>query len=218
MNDKQLSIDFVSDIACPWCAIGLASLEQALQRLAAEGISATIRFQPFELNPQMPAEGQDVIEHLQQKYGIDAMQIEQNRQALHARGEALGFAFGTRQRIWNTFDAHRLLHEAGEQDLALQQRLKQGLLRAYHGEGGNPGDAALLERVAVEAGMSAASARAVIDDPERHAQAVREAEAFWQAAGIRAVPAVVINRQQLISGGQPPEVFEQALRQLAKAG
>jgi predicted DsbA family dithiol-disulfide isomerase len=214
MNDaKTLAIDFVSDIACPWCVIGLAALEQALQRLGPD-VQAEIRFQPFELNPQMPEQGQDVVEHLREKYGIDEAQIAQNREAIRARGAALGFQFGTRSRIWNTFDAHRLLHEAGEQDPALQQRLKKLLLKAYHGDGGNPGDPTLLRALAVEAGMDAAAAEAVIGS-DRHADAVREAEAFWQSAGIRAVPAVVINRQHLISGGQPVEVFEQALRQIA---
>jgi predicted DsbA family dithiol-disulfide isomerase len=210
---NTVTIDFVSDIACPWCAIGLASLEQALQRLGPD-LQAEIRFQPFELNPQMPEQGQDVVEHLSQKYGIDAAQIEQNRQVIRERGAALGFQFGTRSRIWNTFDAHRLLHEAGEQDPALQHRLKKLLLQAYHGDGGNPGDPVLLQALAVEAGMDAARAQAVITS-DLHTDAVREAEGFWQSAGIRAVPAVVINRQHLISGGQPPEVFEQALRQVA---
>lgn len=215
---NTLHIDFVSDIACPWCAIGLRSLEQALQELAAEGISAQLQFQPFELNPQMGPEGQDVVEHLQAKYGIDAAQIAQNREAIRARGAALGFAFGARERIHNTFDAHRLLHAAGLQDAAVQHRLKQALLRAYHGDAQHPGDATVLRAAAAQAGLDAQETEAVIADPDRHAAAVREAEAEWQAAGIRAVPAVVINRQHLISGGQPPEVFTQALRQFARGG
>lgn len=214
---KTLHIDFVSDIACPWCAIGLRGLERALEELAADGIQAQLQFQPFELNPQMGPDGQDVVEHLQAKYGIDAAQIAQNREAIRARGAALGFAFGPRERIHNTFDAHRLLHAAGLQDEAVQHRLKQALLQAYHGDAQHPGDAAVLRAAATAAGLDAAETEAVIADPERHAAAVREAEAAWQAAGIRAVPAVVINRQHLISGGQPPEVFAQALRQIANA-
>ena len=212
---SSLHIDFVSDVACPWCAIGLKSLDQALQRLAPEGIAATLAFQPFELNPQMPPEGEDVVEHLQRKYGIDADQIARNREALRQRGAALGFQFGSRGRIWNTFDAHRLLHEAGLQDPAKQRALKEALLQAYHGEGRNPGDPAVLRELAAQVGI--ADAEAVINS-DRHAEAVRAAEAEWQAAGIRAVPAVVINRRHLISGGQPVEVFEQALREIIQAG
>ena len=207
MPADPIQIDFVSDIACPWCAIGLHALEAAL---ANTGIAAEIRFQPFELNPAMPPEGQDVVEHLRAKYGISDEQIAQSQQVLRERGAALGFAFGTRSRIWNTFDAHRLLHEAGEQDLSVQHRLKHALLRSYHGEGRNPGDPALLRELALEAGLKDADA---VIDSDRHADAVRETVGFWQQAGIRAVPAVVFQRRFVVSGGQPVEVFEQALRE-----
>lgn len=209
----RLQIDFVSDIACPWCAIGLHSLEQALERLAAEGITANIHFQPFELNPQMGPEGEDVVEHLGRKYGINAEQIGQNQAAIRERGAQLGFQFGKRERIWNTFDAHRLLHAAGLQGPEVQRKLKHALMEAYHGGGGKPDDPALLREAAQRAGLDGAEA---VIGSQLHAEAVREAEQEWQAAGIRAVPAVVINRRHLISGGQPPEVFEQALRQLAQ--
>ncbi len=212
---STLHIDFVSDIACPWCAIGLHSLEAALRELGAEGIQTTLAFQPFELNPQMGPEGEDVVEHLRAKYGIGDEQIAQGREQLRERGAAVGFAFGPRERIWNTFDAHRLLHAAGLQDAEVQHRLKLALLQAYHGEGQQPGAAEVLRAAAATAGLDATETEAVIADPGRHADAVRRAEAEWQAAGIRAVPAVVINRQHLISGGQPPEVFAQALRQIA---
>jgi predicted DsbA family dithiol-disulfide isomerase len=154
-----------------------------------------------------------VIAHLQAKYGITSAQIADNQQRIRERGAELGFAFGTRSRIWNTFDAHRLLHAAGEQDLATQGRLKHALLRAYHAEGLNPGDPEVLRRCAEQAGLQ--DAQAVLADPQRHAHAVREAQAFWQAAGIRAVPAVVLQRRRVVSGGQPVEVFEQALRSVA---
>ena len=218
MEPTRLHLDFVSDIACPWCAVGLYSLQTALERLAAEGITAELHFQPFELNPHMGPEGEDVISHLQAKYGINEAQIAQNREALRQRGAAVGFVFGARSHIWNTFDAHRLLHAAGLQDAAVQHRLKGALLQAYHGEGHNPADAEVLRAAAHAAGLNTAETEAVLADPTRHADAVREAEAEWQAAGIRAVPAVVINRRHLISGGQPPEVFEQALREVAQAG
>ena len=109
----QLRIDFVSDVSCPWCAVGLASLQQALARLEGE-VAADIHFQPFELNPQMAAEGEDSTEHLVRKYGSSAEQIGANREAIRARGAALGFTFNMdrRSRVYNTFDAHRLLHWA----------------------------------------------------------------------------------------------------------
>ncbi len=210
----RLEIDFVSDIACPWCVIGLHALEQALRTIGPE-LEVELRFQPFELNPRMPREGEEVRAHLKAKYGIDDTRIDESAELLRQRGAALGFAFGPRSRIWNTFDAHRLLHAAGLLDLELQRRLKHALLRAYHGEGLNPSDPDLLRRVAEAAGMDPAAVDAVLGS-DLHASEVREAESFWLQAGIQAVPAVVLNRQHLISGGQPAEVFERVLRELAQ--
>lgn len=211
----ELQIDFVSDVACPWCAVGLNALETALQRLAP-GLTANLHFQPFELNPQMGPEGEDAAEHLKAKYGLSDAQLAQNRGVIRERGAAVGFAFGDRVRVWNTFDAHRLLHWAAEagQPAGAQRALKHALLQAYHGEGRNPGDAAVLLALAAQVGLDVAAAEDVLQSG-RYADEVRAAEHEWQRAGIRSVPAVVINRQHLISGGQPPEVFEQALRQIA---
>ena len=209
-----MKIDFVSDIACPWCAVGLNALEMALQRLGAD-MPVELHFQPFELNPQMGPDGQDAVEHLSAKYGISAEQIARNQAAIRERGAAVGFAFGSRGRVWNTFDAHRLLHWAGVEGAdGAQRALKHALLQAYHGHGRNPSDAEVLVAAATSAGLDAARARAVLHSDE-FTKDVRQAEAFWQQAGIRSVPAVVVNDRHLIQGGQPPEVFEQALRQIA---
>ena len=209
-----MKIDFVSDIACPWCAVGLNALEIALARLGGDAPVA-LHFQPFELNPQMSAEGEDAVAYLSAKYGISAEQIARNQAAIRERGAAVGFAFGPRGRVWNTFDAHRLLHWAGVEGAdGAQRALKHALLQAYHGHGRNPSVAAVLVAVATSAGLDAARARAVLDSDE-FTDDVRQAEAFWQQAGIRSVPAVVVNDRHLIQGGQPPEVFEQALRQIA---
>jgi len=210
-----LQIDFVSDVVCPWCAVGLASLQQALARVAPE-VHANISFQPFELNPQMPAEGEEIVAHLSRKYGIGAEQIAANAEAIRQRGAAVGFEFGVgkRTRIVNTFDAHRLLHWAGLQGEREQRALKQALLKAYHTDGRDPSDHATLVALAGEAGLDATAAAAVLASGE-HGEAVRQAEQRWQQSGISSVPAVVIDGQYLISGGQPPEVFEQALRQIA---
>jgi predicted DsbA family dithiol-disulfide isomerase len=208
-----MKIDFVSDVSCPWCAIGLHALEQALARVAPD-IQATVLFQPFELNPQMGAQGQEIVEHLSGKYGINAEQIAANSEAIRQRGAAVGFEFGLRTRIYNTFDAHRMLQWAGEQDLAKQGQLKHALLRAYHGQGLNPSDPDLLRHLAEEVGLDGDEAQRLIES-DLYAEDVRAAEAFWQRHGIHSVPAVIINERHLISGGQPPDVFEQALRQIA---
>jgi predicted DsbA family dithiol-disulfide isomerase len=134
--NAPLKIDFVSDVACPWCAIGLASLEEALRRLDGQ-VQAELHFQPFELNPNMPPGGQDIAEHLTQKYGSTPEQQAANRENIRQRGEALGFMFRKqgRSRAWNTFDCHRLLHWAGLEGPAQQLALKKALLQAYHGQG-----------------------------------------------------------------------------------
>jgi predicted DsbA family dithiol-disulfide isomerase len=208
-----MKIDFVSDVACPWCAVGLNSLEQALRELDGE-IEVSLQFQPFELNPQMPPEGADTVDYLARKYGLSAAQIAQNQQAIRARGAAVGFTFGERPRVWNTFDAHRLLHWAGLQSPAAQRALKHALLEANHGQARNPGAHEVLVELAGAAGLDAAEAAQVLFEG-RYADDVRAAEAQWQQAGISAVPSVVIDGRHLIQGGQPPEVFVQALRRLA---
>jgi predicted DsbA family dithiol-disulfide isomerase len=209
-----MRIDFVSDVSCPWCVIGLKSLQQALQRVAGE-ISADIHFQPFELNPGMGPEGQDIFEHITEKYGSTPAQQEQSREMIRQRGAALGFTFdmGRRGRIYNTFDAHRLLHWAEGQ--GRQLALKEKLFEAYFTKGEDPGSHEVLLRLAAEAGLDVQQARSVLES-KAFADEVRQHEYYWQRAGIRSVPAVIVNERHLISGGQPPEVFEQALRQIAR--
>jgi predicted DsbA family dithiol-disulfide isomerase len=210
-----LRIDFVSDVVCPWCAIGLASLEQALERLGGE-VQADVHFQPFELNPQMGPEGEDIVEHLSRKYGMPPAQVAANQDAIRARGAELGFVFDMdrRQRTWNTFDAHRLLHWAAPE--GRQRELKHALLRAYFTEGRNVSDHATLVEIAAGAGLPADRAREILAGDE-FAGEVRRDEQYFLQAGIHAVPAVILDRRHLVSGGQPPEVFEQALRQVAAA-
>jgi predicted DsbA family dithiol-disulfide isomerase len=210
---KQMQIDFVSDVVCPWCAIGLKSLETALQRLEGE-IEAAVHFQPFELNPDMPAAGQNLNEHLAAKYGRppDAALRAQIRD----RAAALGFTMNTndQSRIYNTFDAHRLLHWAGVENPGRQAALKHALLAAYFTEGRNVSDRSVLLATAEAAGLDAKAAQAILES-DRYAEDVRLEEQSWLATGINSVPAVVVNRTYLISGGQPPEVFETQLREMA---
>jgi predicted DsbA family dithiol-disulfide isomerase len=210
---SQLKIDFVSDVSCPWCAIGLKSLEAALANLKGD-VAVDLHFQPFELNPKMGADGQDIVEHIAEKYGSTSADIERNRENITARGAAVGFQFNMqkRGRIYNTFDAHRLLHWAELE--GKQEALKNALFTAYFTEGRNPSDHAVLVDVAQQVGLDAKRAAEILKSDEFAAD-VRAREKFYTDRGIQAVPSVIINDQHLIQGGQPAEVFERALRQLA---
>ena len=212
---QPIKIDFVSDVACPWCAVGLKALEAAIARVGSD-LQVDLHFQPFELNPQMPREGEDAVEHLTRKYGITEQQAAQSGEAIRARGAELGFEFrmDRRRRVYNTFDAHRLLHWAGEQGESRQLALKHALLGAYFTDGEDVSSADTLVRVAEDSGLDGERAREILSGDE-FADAVRTQEQFYQRQGISAVPSVIFNDQHLIQGGQPVELFEQALRQLA---
>ena len=211
-----LKIDFVSDIACPWCAVGLGALEQALEKLKGE-VQAQLHFQPFELNPDMAPGGQDLSEHLTQKYGSTPEQQAQIRANISARGEEVGFKFnpGGRGRVYNTFNAHRLLHWAGVKGPeGSQHALKRALLASYQGRAEAVESNDVLLAVVASVGLDVAEAQNILSS-DTYSQEVREIEQFYQQAGIHSVPAVIINDKHLISGGQPAAVFEQALRQIA---
>lgn len=210
----KLKIDYVSDVACPWCAVGLNSLERALERTAGT-VEADITFQPFELNPDMPAGGQNLDEHIGGKYGASPAQLAAQREPLRERAASVGFAFNSssRSRVYNTFDAHRLLHWAHLQ--GRQRELKHALFKANFSDDVDVSDHEQLVRIAESVGLDATDAREVLAS-DRYAQEVREAEQLWVSRGINGVPGIVINERWLISGGQPPEVFEQALRQIAE--
>lgn len=211
----HFTIDFVSDISCPWCAVGLSALNQALQRVQPD-ITATLRFQPFELNPQMGPGGQDIGEHLTQKYGSTPAQQAQIRDTIRQRGAAAGFTFNPdgRGRIYNTFHAHRLLHWAGEAHPSQQAALKMALLIACHRDRQVMDDPQVLAAAAVSAGLDEARAREMLDS-DAYTTEVRERQAMYRNAGIHSVPAVVFNERHLVSGGQPVEVYEQVMRELA---
>lgn len=210
-----MKIDFVSDIACPWCAVGLGALESALKRLEGE-VQVELHFQPFELNPHMPAGGQDLVEHITQKYGSTPEQQAQMRENIRARGAEVGFAFapGGRGRVYNTFNAHRLLHWAHELGNGQQRALKKALLEAYQGRAECIESHEVLLACVAQAGLSVDIAQNILQS-DTYALEVREQEQFYLQAGIHSVPAVIINDRHLISGGQPTEVFEQALRRIA---
>jgi predicted DsbA family dithiol-disulfide isomerase len=201
-------------VSCPWCAIGLKSLETALANIKGD-VAVDLHFQPFELNPRMGADGQDIVEHIAEKYGSTPADIERNRENITARGAAVGFEFNMhkRGRIYNTFDAHRLLHWAELENK--QEALKNALFTAYFTEGRNPSDHAVLIDVAQQVGLDAKRAAEILKS-EEFAADVRAREKYYTDRGIQAVPSVIINDQHLIQGGQPAEVFERALRQLAQ--
>jgi predicted DsbA family dithiol-disulfide isomerase len=212
-----LKIDVVSDVACPWCAVGLFALQRALANLHGS-VHAELRFLPFELNPNLHADGEDLGAYLSQKYGSTPEQQAQIRDMIAARGAEVGFTFGPqgRGRIYNTFDAHRLLDWALGFGNDAQLRLKVALLQAYQGRAERINDAEVLLRAVEEAGLDRAAAQAVLSS-DAHAQEVRNAEQWSRDVGIHSVPAFIINDRYLISGGQPVEVFEQTLREIAAA-
>lgn len=206
-----MKIDFVSDVACPWCAVGLASLEAALATLPPS-VPVELEFQPFELNPTLAPEGRETVAYLSQKYGSTPQRIAQMRETIRERGAEVGFTFGERPWVWNTFDAHRLLYWAGLE--GRQHELKRALLAAYHTDALNPGAHDVLLRLVDNLGMDVARARAILESDE-YAGEVRERERHWQQRGIDSVPSIVIDDRHLIQGAQPVEAMAQALRRIA---
>ena len=211
---NTVKIDFVSDIACPWCAVALGALEQALSELGDQ-VKVELHFQPFELNPQMPMGGQDVIEHLVEKYGVGPKQVRENQEQIRKRAAEVGFAFHPegRKRVYNTFDSHRLLHWAGlEFGSAAQHRLKRELLGTYFTLAANLDDPANVLDAVDRAGLDRPRAQEVLASDE-FKEAVREQQKFYMDAGIHSVPAVILNDRILIQGAQPVKQFKAALLQ-----
>lgn len=211
---QALKIDFVSDIACPWCAIGLSSLQRALSNLG-DTVDADIVLHPFELNPQMGPGGEAIVDYLGKKYGRTPAQIAETQAMIRERGASVGFAFGERKYVYNTFDAHRLLHWARIEGRQLP--LKLALLRAYHSDGKDPGDRDVLVEAAQSVGLDATAARRVLDS-DAYADEVRDEERDYQQMGIQSVPSIIFNDRYLVTGGQPVEAFEQAIRQILAEG
>jgi predicted DsbA family dithiol-disulfide isomerase len=179
-------------------------------------VSVSLHFQPFELNPNMPPEGEDIHEHLMRKYQITAEQVAQNHEHIRERGAAVGFSFNMegRKRTYNTFDAHRLLHWAAEsEDADAQRRLKWRLLSAYFAEGADPSSHEVLLSAVEQTGLDVAQATEILNT-DSLGDEVRQQQQFYLSQGIHSVPAVIINDRYLVQGGQPPEAFEQALRQI----
>ena len=211
-----IKIDYVSDIACPWCAVGLGGLEIALKNIGDE-IPVEIHFQPFELNPHMPPGGQEVFEHLTQKYGKTVAEVRATQENIKALEEAVGFTFHPDglKHVYNTFNAHRLLYWAGlEHDPAAQHRLKRELLITYFTLAVDLDDKSNLIAAVERAGLDTARAKSILESEEFKAEVLAQ-EQKYTSMGIHSVPSIIINDQYLLQGAQPPEAFEQALRQIA---
>ncbi|CAM4066269.1 DsbA family oxidoreductase [Bordetella tumulicola] len=213
---KKVKIDFVSDVACPWCAVGLGGLLAAVDRIGPE-LDVQIHMQPFELNPDMPQGGQNTGERLMKKYGYDEARLLENRKVIAERASAVDMPMNQTKdsRSYNTFGAHRLLHWAGTIGQKEQVALKRSLLKTYHFDNLDTSETDVLVQAAREAGLDEALAREVVDS-DRYAEEVRADQSKWRQLGISSVPSVIINDKYLLSGGQPPEAFEQALRQAAE--
>ena len=211
---RPIAIDIVSDITCPWCAVGLRGLEEGLKR-AGDAVDATIRFHPFELNPDMPLEGRNMVEHLGDRLGASPEQLAASRDALKAKAAELDFVMAQTadSRIYNTFDAHRLLRWA--EPSGKQQALKHALFEAYFTHGQNLADPEILTGAVEKAGLDVAEAQAVIES-DRYADDVRQEEYLWQSRGIQGVPAFIFDGKYLVTGAQPPETFEQIVRKIAE--
>ena len=214
LNSTKLHIDIVSDVVCPWCIVGYRQLEKALQ---ASGTDYELHWQPFELNPDMPPEGQNLREHLAEKYGATKEQSQENRLRITQAGAELGFefSFADDMRMHNTFNVHQLLHWADQQ--GRMHDLKQAFFVAHFTHRRNLSDNNVLADVAAEIGLNRDDALAVVAD-QRFANEVRATEQSWISQGISGVPAVIFNRRHLVTGAQGVENYTRILEQLAAAG
>ena len=210
----SVAIDFISDVVCPWCALGATALEQAIRNVAGE-VAVELTYKPFELNPDMPAEGEPAVQHLMRKYGRTAAEVADGKATQIARGQAIGFMFDLEKRthFYNTFDAHRLLMWALQE--GKQVALKKLLLQAYFTDGQNPSDRDTLIDLAEQAGLDGAAAHQVLASGA-FGKEVREVQAFYRDHGIQSVPALVVNGRHLVAGSQSIAYYEQMLRQMAQ--
>ncbi|CAM3633157.1 DsbA family oxidoreductase [Polynucleobacter brandtiae] len=211
----NLKIDVVSDIACPWCAVGIGNLMQAIDALGIRE-KINLEFQPFELNPSMPVGGQDAIEHLTQKYGMDEAQVKANQANIRARAKTAGYDFHPegRKRVYNTFNCHRLLYWALlEKGSGAQHQLKHQLLKAYFEDASDMDEINTLLNAVDRAGLDRVAAREIIQS-NQYVDEVKALEREYTQAGISAVPAVIFNNQSLISGAQSVESYQNAIEKI----
>ncbi len=206
----DLRLDIISDVVCPWCLIGFKQFEQAM---AVTGVSAQVFWHPFELNPDMPPEGENLREHIARKYGTSPEDSVKARARLTQLGADLGFTFNYADdmRMYNTFKAHQLLHWAGTQ--GRQHDLKMALFSSFFTHRRNVDDPEVLADAAAEIGLAREEALTVLADG-RYAEKIRQEEQFWTSRGIQGVPAMVFNQQHLLVGAQGVENYISVQRQL----
>lgn len=211
MTDK-LKIDVVSDVVCPWCTIGYKRLEKAISELGIED-QIEIEWQPFELNPNMPAEGQNIIEHIAEKYGSTLDEQKQSQQQMTEAGAELGFKFDyfDEMRMTNTFDAHILLEYA--KDFNKQTELKMALTKAFFSDRKDVSKRYILKEVLLNLGLNAEEGLARLDNEEARNE-VRTKQEYWKSLGVNSVPTIVFNRKSAVTGAQPVDTFKQVLSEL----
>ncbi|WP_087023109.1 DsbA family oxidoreductase [Thaumasiovibrio subtropicus] len=209
---KNLTVELISDVSCPWCIIGYLSFQKALQTLPKD-VDVEIRWRAFELNPAMGKSGQNLIQHIVEKYGLSAEESADNRKMLVEKGKEFSFDFNfePQTRIYNTFDAHRLLHWSKLWNK--QTALKMALFRAYFSEGRDPSDHNVLVDVAKDVELDGDSARAVLAS-DQFKQEVRQEQEFYRQMGVEAVPTFIFNKKYVITGGQPVDAFVRALNDI----
>jgi len=210
-----ITIDFVSDVACPWCAVGLGNLNQAIAQFSDKA-NFEVHFRPFELNPKMPLGGQDAIEHLTEKYGLTVEQVQANQANIRTKASEAGFEFHPegRKRVYNTFDCHRLLYWASkEHGLQKQAELKKELLNTYFCLAVNLDDQDNLVDAVMRAGLDKDRALEILKGKE-FTDEVREEESTYTGAGISSVPSIILNGEYLLQGAQPSESFINAFEQI----
>ena len=211
-SEQPLRIDIVSDVVCPWCVVGYRQLAAALEQT---NTAHEIHWHPFELNPNMPSEGQNMREHITEKYGSSKAESDASRAQITAVGSDVGFEFNFTDelRMHNTFNLHQLLHWAELQ--GRMHDLKQALFTAHFTDNRNLSDITVLADIAAEIGLNREEALAVLED-QRFANDVRELEQHWQRQGIQSVPAIIFNEQHLVSGAQGVDNYVNILEQLSK--
>lgn len=206
---KNVSIDIVSDVVCPWCIVGYKKLQQAL--LMLDEVNATVNFHPFELNPNMPKEGQNLREHIMEKYGASEAQSQQTREQLSDIGESLGFTFDyfDDMKMVNTFNAHQVLHLASLK--GKKEALKLRLFAAFFSERKDISDEKVLVEEAVSIGLEKNEVQHALAQ-QTYAEEVRMQEQLWMQRGVQSVPTFVIGNQG-IAGAQSPEALAQFVRE-----
>lgn len=213
LSKKPLRIDIVSDVVCPWCIIGYRQLAEALKQTNTEH---EIHWHPFELNSNMPSAGQNLREHIMEKYGSSKEESDASRLRMTQAGDEVGFEFNFNDdtRMHNTFNLHQLLYWAGQQGQKPMHDLKQALFAAHFTNGRNLSDKTVLADIAAEVGLDRSEALAVLED-QRFAKEVRAEERHWQQQGIQSVPAMIFNERHLVSGAQGVDNYVGILEQLA---